>query len=105
MFYGPDKFLQFVGVADSRLHCVRASRVGNHTVAFSGLESIAQVFPILVIGFELVDTFSRAVLEANLSGHRVEPLRNGDGVAGVNVGHHGDLLLYFGYHLFFIYCE
>jgi hypothetical protein len=79
--------------------------MGNHTVAFAGLESIAQVFSILVIGFELIDTFSGAVLEANLCGHWVRPFRNGDGVAGVNVGHHGDLLLYFGYHLLFIYCE
>lgn len=58
-----------------------------------------------MIWFELVDTFSRTVLEANLRGHRVEPFGNGDGVAGVNIGVHGDLLLYFRYHLLFIYCK
>ena len=28
-----------------------------------------------------------------------------DGVAGVDIGVHGDLLLYFRYHLLFIYCK
>ena len=41
MFYGSDQFLKFVRVANSRLHSVGASGVGNHIVAFSGLESIA----------------------------------------------------------------
>jgi len=105
MTHGSDHFRYSVRVADTTLHSIWISRVRNHLVALSSLESITQVSSYFGFGFKLVDALKWAVLEANLSGHGIGPFGNGDVITSVNILVHRHLLFYFSYHLDFIYCK